>query len=56
MIKECKRCYSTENGFYGDKKTKDGLRRYCKVCDKENNRLVYHKNKEIKKRKNDIIK
>ena len=42
---------SITNEFYGDKKNKDGLRRYCKVCDKENNKLVYHRNKEIKKRK-----
>ncbi len=35
--------------FYGEKKNKDGLRLYCKSCDKEQNRLTYKKNKDIKK-------
>lgn len=48
--KACNRCHSTTNGFYGDRKTKDGLRRYCRVCDNENHRKTYQRNKEIKKR------
>ena len=48
-MKKCKRCGSTENGFYGQSRNKDGLRPYCKVCDKERFRITYAKNKEAMK-------
>jgi hypothetical protein len=47
--KACNRCQSTTNGFYGDNKTKDKLRRYCKVCDNEAQKRTYLRNKEMKK-------
>ena len=51
--KVCKRCMTEKSlsEFYGEKKNKDGLRLYCKSCDKEPNRLTYKKNKDIKKNK-----
>ncbi len=42
-MKKCKRCGSDTNGFYGQKRNKDGLRPYCKECDKEQWRITYAK-------------
>lgn len=49
--KICKRCLVNKitNDFYGEKKNKDGLRLYCKECDKQNNRQTYNRNKQYKK-------
>ena len=48
-MKACKRCGSTTNGFYGQNRNNDGLRPYCKVCDKAQARITYGRNKELLK-------
>ena len=48
-MKACKRCGSDTNGFYAQKRNSDGLRPYCKVCDKAQFRITYAKNKELMK-------
>jgi hypothetical protein len=48
-MKICKRCGSTTNGFYPQRRNKDGLRPYCKECDKAQYRITYSRNKEILK-------
>ena len=45
-MKKCKRCGSDTNGFYGQTRNKDGLRPYCKECDKAQNRKFCSENKE----------
>ena len=45
-MKACKRCGSTTNGFYSQKRNKDGLRPYCKVCDKAQFRTTYARTKD----------
>jgi len=46
-MKQCKRCLETKSlsDFYGQKRDKDGLRPYCKDCDKAKNRKFYQNNK-----------
>lgn len=48
-MKPCNRCGSTTNGYYPQTKSKDGLRPYCKECDKAQSRITYNKNKELVK-------
>lgn len=48
-MKTCKRCGSDTNGYYPQTKSKDGLRPYCKICDKAQSRITYHRNKELLK-------
>jgi len=48
-MKVCKRCGSTTNGYYPQTASKDGLRPYCKECDKAQARITYSKNKEVLK-------
>lgn len=47
-MKRCKRCLINKslNEFYGQKRNSDGLRPYCKECDKAQFRTTYIKNKE----------
>ena len=46
-MKVCKRCLDTKSlsDFYGQNRNSDGLRPYCKECDKKRNRDFYDKNK-----------
>lgn len=48
MSKYCKRCDTTKNyeGFYKNKRKKDGLQGYCKLCMKKENQINYQKHKE----------
>ncbi len=48
-MKVCKRCGSDTNGYYPQTRSKDGLRPYCKMCDKAQSRITYSKNKELVK-------
>ena len=48
-MKVCKRCGSDTNGYYPQLRNKDGLRPYCKMCDKAQSRITYSKNKELVK-------
>ena len=48
-MKACKRCGSDSNGYYPQTRSKDGLRPYCKMCDKAQSRITYSKNKELVK-------
>lgn len=48
-MKACKRCGSTTNGYYPQLRNKDGLRPYCKECDKAQSRITYNRNKELLK-------
>jgi hypothetical protein len=48
-MKVCKRCGSDTNGYYPQLRNKDGLRPYCKMCDKAQSRITYNKNKELLK-------
>jgi hypothetical protein len=48
-MKICKRCGSDSNGYYPQLRNKDGLRPYCKMCDKAQSRITYNKNKELLK-------
>jgi hypothetical protein len=48
-MKVCKRCGSDSNGYYPQLRNKDGLRPYCKVCDKAQSKITYHKNKALLK-------
>ena len=50
-MKACKRCGSDTNGFYAQKRNSDGLRPYCKVCDKAQFRITYDRRKDIMKAK-----
>jgi hypothetical protein len=50
-MKVCKRCGSDSNGFYPQLRNKDGLRPYCKICDKAQARITYNRNKELLKLK-----
>ena len=53
-MKKCKRCLVTKSlsDFYGQTRNKDGLRPYCKVCDKAQFRITYARTKnEIKIRR-----
>ena len=55
-MKACKRCGSDTNGFYPQARNKDGLRSYCKMCDKAQNRITYQRNKELLKAKREKLK
>lgn len=48
-MKVCRRCGSDSNGYYPQTISKDGLRAYCKECDKAQSKITYHKNKELLK-------
>jgi len=48
-MKVCKRCGSDSNGYYPQLRNKDGLRPYCKMCDKAQSKITYHKNKALLK-------
>lgn len=50
-MKVCRRCGSDTNGYYPQTRSKDGLRPYCKMCDKAQSRITYHKNKDFVKAK-----
>jgi hypothetical protein len=50
-MKVCRRCNSDSNGFYPQTRNKDGLRPYCKICDKAQARITYSRNKELLKLK-----
>mgnify|MGYP007038827025 CR=1 FL=1 len=55
-MKSCKRCGSDSNGYYPQTRNKDGLRPYCKMCDKAQSRITYHKNKELLKIRKEKLK
>ena len=48
MSKYCKRCDSNkpQEAFYKNKRKKDGLQSYCKLCMKKENQINYKKHKE----------
>ena len=48
MSKYCKRCDSNKphEAFYKNKRKKDGLQGYCKLCMKKENQINYKKHKE----------
>ena len=48
-MKVCRRCGSWSNGYYPQTRSKDGLRPYCKMCDKAQSRITYNKNKDLLK-------
>ena len=50
-MKQCKRCLVSKPlcEFYGQVRNTDGLRPYCKICDKAQNRINYHRNKDLMK-------
>lgn len=50
-MKKCKRCLVSKSldEFYGQTRNTDGLRPYCKICDKAQARITYHKNKDLMK-------
>ena len=48
-MKVCRRCGSDNNGYYPQTRSKDGLRPYCKMCDKAQSRITYKKNKDLLK-------
>ena len=55
-MKACRRCGSDSNGYYPQTRSKDGLRPYCKMCDKAQSRITYAKNKTILKIKSKNFK
>jgi len=55
-MKVCKRCGSDTNGYYPQTRSKDSLRPYCKMCDKAQSRITYHKNKELLKIRKERLK
>ena len=55
-MKACRRCGSDSNGYYPQTRNKDGLRPYCKICDKAQSRITYHKNKELLKIRKEKLK
>ena len=48
MSKYCNRCDTTKpyEAFYKNKRTKDGLQGYCKLCMKKENQVNYQKHKK----------
>lgn len=46
-MKQCKRCGTITDQFYGQKRNKDGLRPYCKSCDNANYKETMKRNKEL---------
>ena len=47
-MKTCSKCKTEKQGscFYKEKKSKDGLRSWCKECDKERGHKRYEKNRD----------
>lgn len=47
-MKKCKRCLEVKpfSEFYGQSRNKDGLRPYCKLCDKAQYKKYSEANKE----------
>lgn len=48
-FKKCKKCKCVKSTelFYNKKRSKDGLMSICKICNSENNKLRYSKNRDL---------
>jgi hypothetical protein len=55
-MKKCNRCGETKSLEDFNKKTKNRVQSYCKVCQREYGRIQYHKNREVNAEKQRLAK